>query len=93
MFMSGVVLIVGLAFIFIKLPRRTSLWLLGRPVLLDVIVLVTMTAVHWGTFTGLMAAAFAGLLCSAATSMSRWAFGYIRSGKYTPGKFHVKGIK
>lgn len=90
MFMSGFVLIAGLAFIFVKLPRRTALWLLGWPITIDLTVTAAMTLIHWGTFTGLMAAAFAGLLCSGATSFGRWAFGYYDWGRFVPGKFTVK---
>lgn len=90
MFASGFVLILGLAFIFWKLPRKTALWLLGHDMAIDVSVTVLMTLVHWGTFTGLMAAAFAGLCCSAFTTIARWLFGYIYKGKFYPGKVVVK---
>lgn len=90
MFMSGFVLILGLAFLFVKLPRRTALKLLGRPLLMDICVVVLMTVVHWGTFTGLMAAAFAGLMCSFATSGARYLFGYIEGKKFYPGKIYVE---
>lgn len=90
MFMSGFVLIISLTLIFWKIPRRKALWLLGKPLMLDIMVMVTMTIVHWGTFTGLMAAAFAGLMCSLFTTAGRWAFGYIEGGKHIPGKFVVK---
>ncbi len=90
MFASGFVLILGLAVLFWKLPRKTAFWLLGHDTTLDVIVLVLMTLVHWGTFTGLMAAAFAGLLCSAFTTAAKWLFGYTYRGKFYPGKFVVK---
>ncbi len=90
MFASGFVLILALAFLFFKLKRRTALWLLGHHMALDVTVTVLMTLVHWGTFTGLMAAAFAGLCCSVFTSAGRFMFGYIERGKFYPGKFVVK---
>ena len=89
MFASGFVLVLGLVFIFWKLPRKTALWLLGHDMWVDITVVIVMTIVHFGTFTGLMAAAFAGLLCSGFTTTAKWAFGYIKSGTYTPGKFVV----
>lgn len=92
MFTSGFVLILGLAFIFWKLPRKTAFWLLGHDTILDVLVMVLMTIVHWGTFTGLMAAAFAGLLCSLFTTGAKWLFGYTKAGKFVPGKFVVKHV-
>ena len=41
---------------------------------------------HFGTFSGVMAAAVAGLLTSGFSSVARYAFGYVRNGVYTPGK-------
>ena len=76
MFTSGFVLIIALTFLFFKLPRKTAFWLLGHHLALDIGVTVLMTIVHWGTFTGLMGAAFAGLMCSLFTSTARWTFGY-----------------
>lgn len=90
MFASGVIIIMGFVFIFLKLPRRTALRLLGRPLLLDLSVAVLAYVLHWGTFTGVMAAALAGMLCSLITSAARWAFGYIEGRKFYPGKFVVR---
>lgn len=90
MFMSGFVLIIGLALIFVKLPRKTAFWLLGHDTALDIAVVVLMTLVHWGTFTGLMAAAFAGMMCSVFTWSAKTMFGYTSGGKFYPGKFVVK---
>ena len=89
MFMSGFVLIIALILIFVKLPRKTAFWLLGHDTMLDVSVTILMTFIHWGTFTGLMAAAFAGMMCSVTTFAARWAFGYTAHGKFVPGKFVV----
>lgn len=86
MFTAGVIILMGFVFIGIKLPRRTALWLLGRPLMLDISVSVLAYALHWGTFTGVMAAAIAGLMCSVFTAVCRWAFGYIRGNVYYPGK-------
>jgi hypothetical protein len=86
----GVIIFVGLAAILIKLPTRSMLWLLGRALWLDVFVTVFALVIHWGTMTGLMAAAVAGLMCSATTTVARWAVGYTRSGKYYPGLFKLK---
>lgn len=93
MFMSGFVLILGLVFLFIKLPRRVVFWLLGHSAWVDLAVTVLMTLIHWGTFTGLMAAAFAGLLCSIATASARRLFGYTEHGKFVPGMFTIRETK
>lgn len=82
---SGVIVFMGLMLIAIKLPRRTALTLLGKPLFCDVVVTIIATAVHWGTFSGLMAAAVAGLLTSGFTSAMRFFVGYITNGVYKPG--------
>lgn len=74
---SGVIIFAGLLFIFIKLSQERRLRLLGRPLMLDIVVSVTAYALHWGTFSGVMAAAVAGLMCSGFTSAGRWLIGYI----------------
>jgi hypothetical protein len=84
---SGVIVFVGLLLLFIKLPRLLALRLLGQPLALDVAVSVLAYALHWGTFSGVMAAAVAGLLCSGFTTAARWAIGYNKGGLVIPGVF------
>ncbi len=84
---SGVIIFAGLAFLLIKLPRRTMLILLGWPLTLDFAVSVLAYALHWGTFSGVMAAAVAGMLTSVFTTVARKAIGYIEGGKQVPGFF------
>lgn len=74
---SGVIIFAGLLFIFIKLSSERRLRLLGRPLFLDVAVSAAAYILHWGTFSGVMAAAVAGLMCSGFTSAGRWLIGYI----------------
>lgn len=87
---SGAIIFVGLMLLFIKLPRRTVLRALGRPLLLDFTVSVVAFTMHYGTFTGVMSAAVAGLMCSAMTTIGRKTVGYIANGKYTPGVLNLK---
>jgi hypothetical protein len=84
---SGVIIFVGLLLLFIKLPRLFALRLLGQPLALDLAVSVLAYALHWGTFTGVMAAAVAGLMCSGFTAVGRWAIGYSKGGRIMPGVF------
>ena len=84
---SGVIIFLGLLFIFIKLPRRWALRLLGRPLALDLVVSTAAYILHWGTFSGVMAAAVAGLMCSGFTAVGRWAIGYNTDGQIVPGVF------
>lgn len=83
---SGVIIFLGMMLLGIKLPRKISLKLLGRPLALDLAVTVVAYAMHYGTFSGIMAAAVAGLMCSGFTSAARYAFGYIAKNSYTPGR-------
>lgn len=82
---SGIIIFLGLLFLAIKLPRRTALWLLGRPLTVDLIASVLALVIHWGTFTGVMAAAVAGLMTSSFTTGARYLFGYIQNNRYHPG--------
>lgn len=83
---SGVIIFLGMLLLALKLKPRTSLTLLGYPLALDLGVSTLAFVMHYGTFSGVMAAAVAGLMCSGFTSAARYAVGYIRDGKYYPGK-------
>lgn len=87
---SGVIIFVGLLLLFIKLPRRWVLRLLGYPLFLDLVVAILVYALHWGTFSGVMAAAVAGLMCSGFTALGRVLFGYVRGDVYHPGMFPAR---
>jgi hypothetical protein len=52
--------------------------------LIDVGVTLLTLAIHWGTFSGVMAATFAGLLCSIGTSLAKKVVGYIDGDVYVP---------
>ena len=81
----GALIFAGLALIFLKLPTRATLLLLGYAIWLDVGVTALALWIHWGTVTGLMAATVAGLACSLATTIGRHTVGYVRRGVYHPG--------
>lgn len=86
---SGAIIFVGLLLLAIKLPRRVTMRALGRPFALDISVSIIAFLMHYGTFSGVMAAAVAGLMCSGFTAVARYLFGYIKSGVYYPGKFKL----
>lgn len=73
---SGIIIFVGLLLLFIKLPHQWRLRLLGIPLALDITVSIMAYVLHWGTFTGVMAAAVAGLMCSGFTMLGRKIYGY-----------------
>lgn len=85
MFTTGFAIFLGLVFIFIKLPRRTMLRWLRYDVVLDVAVTLIVLAIHFGTFSGVMAATFAGLLTSVGTTVAKRLFGYIKGDQYFHG--------
>jgi hypothetical protein len=82
---SGFIILFGFLALFVKLQRRTLLRLLGYPLAIDLIGSVAAYVIHAGTFSGLIAAAVAGLMLSACTSLGRWSVGYIQNGKYVAG--------
>ena len=90
---SGVIIFLGMLLLGVKLPRKVSLKLLGRPLALDLGISVLAYVLHYGTFSGIMAAAVAGLMCSGFTSCARYAFGYIEKGVYTPGRIWQLQLK
>lgn len=83
---SGAIIFLGMLLLGLKLKPKTSLTLLGYPLALDFGISTLAFIMHFGTFSGVMAAAVAGLMCSGFTAVARYAFGYIKAGKYVPGK-------
>ena len=90
MFETGLAIFLGLLFIVIKLPRRTLLRLLRHDMAIDVCVTLLVLAIHFGTFSGVMAATFAGLLTSLGTSTAKRLFGYIQGDRYFPGYMRLE---
>ena len=87
---TGLAIFLSLLLLLAKLPRRWMLRLLHYDLAIDLVVTVLTLAVHFGSFSGLMAATFAGLLTSFATSAAKRMFGHISGGTYFPGLFTVK---
>lgn len=89
MLMTGLMIFLGIAILLAKLPRRLMLKALNHDVALDLMVSVLVLVVHWGTFSGVMAATVAGLLTSLATSGAKRLFGHIQNSRYHPGVFYL----
>jgi NhaP-type Na+/H+ or K+/H+ antiporter len=87
MFFTGFVVFASAALLLAKIKRRLMLKALHREVLIDVAVSAVTLAIHWGTFSGVMAATIAGLWTSVATSVAKKLFGYIKGNTYYPGVF------
>jgi hypothetical protein len=90
---SGIIIFFGMLLLGTKLPRKISLKLLGHPLALDLGVSVLAYIMHYGTFSGVMAAAVAGLMCSGFTSCARYAFGYIENKRYHKGRIWQLQLK
>jgi len=89
MLTTGFTIFLGVALILAKLPRRTMLRVLKHDLLLDVAVSLITLMIHWGTFSGVMAATVAGLLTSMATSSLKRLIGYADSEHYYPGRIRL----
>ena len=87
---TGFLVFLGVALILWKLPRRLMLRLLAHDVALDLTVSVLVLMIHWGTFSGVMAATVAGLTMSLATSGAKRLFGFIDNKRYVPGLINLK---
>ena len=89
MLTTGFMIFLGVALILAKLPRRTMLRVLKHDLALDIAVSLITLMIHWGTFSGVMAATVAGLLTSLATSGLKKLIGYADGDNYYPGKIRL----
>ena len=86
----GIVVGLGLLVMFWKMGWRKRMWMLSNPLFMDIIIFVALTAIHWGTFSGLMVAAVGALFCSVTLSIGRFVFGYVEKGEYHPGIVDIR---
>ena len=93
MLITGLTVFLGVLLILIKLPRRMMLRALSRPLLIDLAVSAITLVIHWGTFSGVMAATVAGLLTSLATSAARRLIGYDDGKRYYPGVINLEALR
>ena len=89
MLATGFTIFLGVGLILAKLPRRTMLRVLNHDLMLDIGVTLLVFLIHWGTFSGVMAATVAGLLTSLATSGLKKMIGYADSENYYPGRIRL----
>ncbi len=89
MLTTGFTIFLGVGLILAKLPRRTMLRVLKHDLALDIAVSLITLMIHWGTFSGVMAATVAGLLTSLATSGLKRLIGYADGDNYYPGKIRL----
>lgn len=89
MFESGAVICLGLVMWFSRTSWRTRMWLLSHPLALDILTFVLLVFLHWGTFSGVMAATVGALMVSVMLTGARKAFGYTENGKYIRGMWDI----
>ncbi len=90
MFATGFTVFLAMMLLLIKLPRRWALRLLHYDLVLDVAVTLAVLFIHFGTFSGVMAATVAGLMTSLFTTAAKRAFGSLSSKGYQPGFFNIR---
>lgn len=86
----GLIVALGLIFLFARMNWRWKMRLLSNPLAVDVLVFVFLNVLHWGTFSGLMVAAVGALFCSLTLSVGRWWYGYVKNKRYVPGMVNVE---
>jgi len=89
MLATGFMIFLGVSLLLVKLPRRMMLRCLKHDLTIDILVTVVVLIVHFGTFSGVMAATVAGLLMSMATSGLKRLVGYIDGDSYYPGRIRL----
>jgi hypothetical protein len=92
MILTGLTVFLGVVLILAKLPRRMMLRALSRPLLIDLTVSFVTLIIHFGTFSGVMAATVAGLLTSLASSAARRLIGFHDGTRYYPGIINVEAL-
>jgi nucleoside permease NupC len=92
MLITGLMVFLGVLLLLAKLPRRMMLRALNHTFALDLAVSVLVLIIHWGTFSGVMAASVAGLLTSLATSGAKRLFGYRDAKRYYPGLINLDAM-
>jgi hypothetical protein len=90
---TGFVVFLGVALILWKLPRWLLLRALNHTLAIDLFVTIVTLVIHWGTFSGVMAATVAGLLTSLATSAAKRLIGYADAKRYYPGVINLDALK
>lgn len=89
MLATGLLVFLGVGLIFAKLPRRVQLKALKHDLAIDTTVSAIVLLIHWGTFSGVMAATVAGLMTSLGTSGLKALVGYIDGDTYHPGRIRL----
>jgi len=89
MLASGIAVCLGVLIIFWKCSWKIRMWILSHPIFVDISVFTLLTLIHWGTFTGVMAATIGALMISVILAAGKYAFGHTAKGKYMRGMWDI----
>lgn len=89
MFEAGFVVGLGLIIIMFKANWHWRMKMLSNPVKMDIAVFAVLTFLHWGTYSGVMAATIGALMVSLILSAGRKLWGYTSNGKYVRGMYDI----
>lgn len=87
---SGVIVFLSLIVLFWRIPMKARLWFLGHPAFLEVPFGLLAYMLHYGTFSGMMAAAVAAIFCFGFVQIGRKAIGYSDKHGYHAGFFRTE---
>jgi hypothetical protein len=82
---TGTIVFLSLLVLAWRMPTKLMLWLFGKPAYLEIPFALLAYILHYGTFSGMMAAAAAGVLCFGFVQIGRTTVGYISDRVYYPG--------
>lgn len=89
---TGFVVALGLVVWWSNCGWGTRLWLLSHSLFVDLAIFTFLTAVHWGTFSGVMAATVGALIASLMLKGARAIYGFKKDGKYVPGVVSIEHL-
>lgn len=90
MIFTGIIVFLSLIVMYFWFPWRTRLKMNGSPLCVEVPFGILAYALHFGTFSGMMAAATAVVLARAFMVLMRTLVGHIKRGRYVPGVMTIE---
>lgn len=69
---TGTIVFLSLIVLFWRLPVKAKVWFINHPAWLEVPFGLLAYGLHYGTFSGMMAAATAACICFCFMQMMKW---------------------
>jgi hypothetical protein len=82
---NGLLVALGLLVTLAKVPWRWKLWIVSHPLAMDALIFIALTALHWGTYSGVMVATIGALFCSLTLAGAKKVIGHTKDNRYYPG--------